>query len=95
MPFFTGNDDLKRAVSGRECLPVAAVSQEDHSVGEGRIELGQGEDRAIAVGRLDHQVECDGLASQILASRKSRFLEDIEERDAFETATPFRRVPWP
>ena len=43
MPFFTRNDDLKRAVSGRECLPVVAVGQEDHSVGEGWIGLGQGE----------------------------------------------------
>ena len=40
MLFFAGHNDLKRPLVGGECLPVAAVGQEDHTVGEGRIKLG-------------------------------------------------------
>ena len=83
MAFLTRDDDLERTFPAGECLAVAAIGQEDHPVVEVGIELGQGEDRPVPVGRFDHEVKRDGFTPQVLAERQPGFLEDLKERDPF------------
>ena len=64
-----------------EKLAIAVIGQQDHPVRELRIKLGQGEDRPVTVGRLDHEVECNRLTPQLLPLGQTSFLEDLKQRD--------------
>src|SRR5581483_7426031 len=63
-------------------MAVTAVGDDGDAAGEVRIELGEGEDGSIAVGRLDQQVELHGRSAEVSAERRAGPSKDGGDRHA-------------